>query len=82
MLRGIKNRLDGVLSRLPSGNALLQRDGVLGGRVTDPSDEADTRLFYCPACERVYVAAEKRICSSCETAVEPVSATVRETGNE
>jgi hypothetical protein len=39
--------------------------------VAGPSPE--TTLFRCLPCESVYVATEKTVCESCETAVEAIS---------
>lgn len=54
--------------------------GDSGGTVSPGRDRAstapETSLFECQACHTVYVAVEKSTCSSCDTAVEEVAATL------
>lgn len=64
-------------------------EGQLGGKDEaaareddeDPSspDEPQPALFQCPDCESVYVAVDKRTCTTCETAVEQVPSTLSRT---
>jgi predicted RNA-binding Zn-ribbon protein involved in translation (DUF1610 family) len=46
---------------------------------TETDDVSRSSLFACPSCNTVYIAAEKRTCSSCTTEVEQIPATLDET---
>jgi len=53
-------------------------DGPAGGtkRGRGGHPDAPGNLFHCPQCGVVYIDAEKRVCSQCETDVERVRSTL------
>jgi len=74
----LTTRLRSVLSdareRAGGGAADAPRGGPAEGE--ESPAEPTAGLFECPACGTVYVAEEKSTCSSCDEAVEEVSATL------
>lgn len=46
------------------------------GRDAEPNPDAPGNLFQCSSCGTVYIDAEKRACSECETDVEQVRSTL------
>lgn len=40
------------------------------------SEAPDPRLYRCPDCDTVYIAAETQLCSSCDTTAEQIPSTI------
>lgn len=55
----------------PGDDGLTTEEATTGG----PNGRSYAQLFRCPSCDRVYVATDKRTCSTCNTAVEDVERT-------
>lgn len=75
MLARVRTVLDRLNARTPDGGprglaSVSGDDGAADDPATDDSD-ADTppHLYECSSCDRVYVATDKRTCSTCDTAV-------------
>jgi ribosomal protein L37E len=70
-------RIAGVLAGLRNGS--VGTAGPTGGAdegTASVDRDASGRLFRCPSCETVYVAVEKRTCSSCDVEVTRIRSTV------
>ena len=79
MLRTLKDKVSEALSRIDGTHLCwFALRCVRWGHVQDSLHEEEPRLFYCPACETVYIAIEKRRCSGCDSTVESVPATLQE----
>ena len=66
--------LGGVTSaETEGGESATGDDEPAGGATTDGSEgPTPPYLYECPSCGRIYVAAEKHTCGTCETAVDRV----------
>ncbi len=66
---------DGVADAWPLGRTLVSEDGgTEDGTTTDGSDTVSPpHLYECRSCDRVYVATDKRTCSTCDIAVDHVA---------
>ena len=68
---------DGVADAWPRGRTLVSEDsGTTDETTTDGSDTVSPpHLYECRSCDRVYVATDKRTCSTCDIAVDRVAYT-------
>lgn len=85
MLGGVKTILGQLKARSTDGLAdALPREEPSGGEdggttdktATDGSETAvSPHLYNCHSCDRVYVATDKRTCSTCDTTVDRIEQT-------
>lgn len=68
------NSADAVTEARPNGQtSVSENGGTADETATDGFDAASPpHLYKCPSCDRVYVATDKRTCSTCDTAVDLV----------
>lgn len=59
-----------------AGDVSADTRGSDGARPDESPPDSETSLFECARCDNVYVAVEKSTCSTCESAVDEVSATL------
>lgn len=64
----------GAADTWPRGQTSVSEDGATtDGTATDGSDAASPpHLYECPSCDQVYVATDKRTCSTCDIAVDRI----------
>jgi len=67
---GNKQSEDGSQSRTVAEKRA--RAGDNGDAAADVADEPESNLFECPSCGAVFVAIDKKTCSSCRTPVEQI----------
>lgn len=65
----------GVAAAWPHGRRLISGvDGTAADATRDgPDTAAPPHLYECLSCERIYVATDKRTCSTCDIAVDRVA---------
>lgn len=68
---------DGVADGWPQGQSVVDDDGRTPEEPTTGDSEAaqSPHLYTCSSCDRIYVATDKRTCSTCKTAVDRIEQT-------
>ncbi len=63
---------DGVANAWSHGRTLVSEDGEMADETTTGGSDtvSSPHLYECPSCNRVYVATDKRTCSSCDIALD------------
>ncbi len=77
-MKSVVNVVRSVTRMVPVPSRMVRRETATETKA-ETGDTRGSSLYACQNCNSVYIASEKWTCSSCESAVEQVPATLDET---